>query len=129
MTNWITRLTGQPFNPGSFRDWNSITAESLWQRIAGLPVMVSGDRKRVPVGSNHTFRKIKLRCRGAEIDVKRWTLEFEDSTIVDLSVNYLPEGTESQPMSITGRRLTGVAVEYSARMCRRRGRLEIWAQE
>ncbi len=115
MTEWIRRLRGAPAHAG-------------WQRIARVCVAVAG-ASQVSIGPGQVFQNIKLRSRGAEIEVYRWMLEFDDGTFVDLFVNSLVEGSESASMPIASKRLKSVVVKFAARSVTRRGRLEIWAQQ
>jgi len=108
--------------------WARIWSTPGWQKIGAFALDRSAARNTIVLGRDNDFRLIKLRSRGADVDVHRWTLALEDGMIVDLSVNRLPEGTESRPITITGRRLTGVAVEYRSRHDTWLGRLEVWAQ-
>jgi hypothetical protein len=116
MLNWLRWLkTGPP-------------EDSEWHRIAGLPVSGARGINHVSVGADRIFQRIKLRCLGSDIDVDQWILEFHEGTILDLSVNCLVEGSESQPVTIGGKRLKRVIVKFDGTRVRRRGRLEIWAQ-
>ena len=110
--------------------WGEAAAaqERDWQKIGAVAMDGTAGRDQVTLRQAARYRLIKLRCRGVDVEVNRWTLRFEDGAILDLSVNCLLAGTESRPMLILGRRLRGVVVEYAPRWATRRGRLEIWAQ-
>ena len=101
--------------------------EIAWRKIAALALDQRAGRNQVAVGPEAGFAFIKLRPRGADVTISRWTLRFEDGVIVDLSKNCLTEGTESRAMTIAGRRLRSVAVDYEIRNPSWRRRLEIWA--
>jgi len=105
-----------------------LARETDWRRIGAIGVNGGFGGNRVILGAAGRFRLVKLRSRGAEVEVYRWTLHFEDGAILDLSVNCLPEGIESHPMLIAGRRLMGMAVEYEVHRAGWGSRLEIWAQ-
>jgi len=109
--------------PGS-----KIPDEADWQKIAGLTVAGAGGLNQVHIAPDRIFRKIKLRPLATDLDVSRWTMEFNDGSILDLSLPRLLEGTESKPITISGKRLKRVVVKYDPRRVARRGRLEIWAQ-
>ncbi len=102
--------------------------EAEWQRIAGLTVAGACGRNHVNIAPDRIFRKIKLRPLATDLDVCRWTMEFNDGSILDLSVPRLLEGTESKPVTITGKYLKRVIVRYDPGRVTRRGRLEIWGQ-
>ena len=102
--------------------------EAKWKRIAGLAVAGACGLNTVNIDPDQIFRKIKLRPMATDLDVCRWTMEFNDGSILDLSLPRLLEGTESKPVSITGRQLKRVMVKYDPDRVTRRGRLEIWAQ-
>ena len=102
--------------------------EIAWRKIAALALNRRVGRNQVAVGSGAGFALIKLRPRGADVTIYRWTLRFEDGAIVDLSVNCLEEGKESRALTIAGRRLRSVAVDYEIRNPSWGRRLEIWAQ-
>ncbi len=86
------------------------------------------DSTRVNIDPNRRFTKIKLRCLATNLDVHRWTMEFNDGSILDMSLHCLLDGTESKPVMIPGRLLKKVVVRYDPRRVTRRGRLEIWGQ-
>ncbi len=102
--------------------------EAEWQRIAGLAVAGACGLNQVNLAPDRIFSKIKLRPLATDLDVDRWTMEFNDGSILDLSLPRLLEGTESKPVTITGKRLKRVVVKYDPRRVARRGRLEIWGQ-
>ena len=103
-------------------------AEPEWHRIAWLAVDSAHGRNSVVVSPCSRFRLIKLRSLGADVEICRWVLAFDNGSIQDLSVHRLLSGGESRPMSIAGRRLIGFVVDYDARQSGRRGRIEIWGQ-
>jgi hypothetical protein len=78
--------------------------------------------------SDNRFRSIKLRSRKVDIEVYRWTLEFEDGTTQELPVKCLFDGAESRPLMINGRPLKGMVLEHDTLQAPGRGRLEVWAQ-
>jgi len=127
--HWMTRLIEHfqrrlgPYWPGS-----QISGENEWQRIAGLAVAGACGLNQVNLEPDRIFRKIKLRPLATDLDVSHWTMEFNDGSILDMSVPRLLEGTESKPITITGKGLKRVVVKYDPRRVARRGRLEIWAQ-
>lgn len=116
MTKWIAGLLGGGGVPAG------------WNRIAHLAIAGDSGRWRINLDLNAGLRYVKLKSPLVDILVYRWTLEFEDGRIQDLSVGRLLAGTESRPMAIAGRRLKGMAVEYSLASGVRRGRLESWAR-
>src|SRR5437762_379333 len=99
-----------------------------WHRIAWATVENTNGRNKVVVNPRGPFRLIKLRSLGADIEICRWVLAFDTGSIQDLSVHRLLRGDESRAMSTAGRRLTGVVVDYDARVAGWRGRIEIWGQ-
>ena len=127
MANWINRFRRgrAPFT--GWRDAPAI-ADSDWERIARLAVAGGRGVHQVTIRADRCLHGIKLRSINADIDVYRWVLEFQDGTILDLSVNCLLEGSESRPMPISGRQLKRIVVRFDARRFTRRARLEIWAQ-
>ena len=112
---------------GDYPAGSRIPDEAKWQRIAGLAVAGACGLNTVNIFLDQSFRKIKLRTMATDLDVCRWTMEFNDGSILDLSLPHLLEGTESKPVSITGKRLKRVMVKYDPDRVSRRGRLEIWA--
>ena len=60
------------------------------------------------------------------------SFQFENFVSNELGYQWviprLLEGTESKPITISGKRLKRVVVKYDPRRVARRGRLEIWAQ-
>jgi hypothetical protein len=104
-----------------------IPVAAEWQKLAGIAVD-EGGLKQVNISPDRSFQAIKLRSFAADLDVRRWVMEFHDGSILDVSVNLLLEGTESKPVAIAGRRLKTVVVKYDPTGVARRGRLEIWGE-
>ena len=88
-----------------------IAAVAEWQKIAGLEVIGDSGLNQVSIKPGRKYRNIKLRSPATDLDVRRWSLEFQDGTILDLPVNGLLKGTESKPMDIGGRRMKSVVVQ------------------
>jgi hypothetical protein len=120
VTNWMTGLAELRAA--------ATAAEPGWHRIAWLAVDNAHGRNSIAVSPCSHFRLIKLRSVGADVEVCRWVLAFDNGSIQDLSVHRLLSGAESRPMSISARRLIGAVVDYDARQSGRRGRIEIWGQ-
>jgi hypothetical protein len=78
--------------------WAPNGAESLAWRLP-----VHADPTQVSVMTYHNFKKIKLRSFGTDIDGHLWILEFQNGTVLDLSVNCLLEERESQFCSPCGK--------------------------
>ena len=129
MTNWVARLV---YGPDGRLPWSSDKAsgweEADWQKIGVLPVSPAGGRMQFNPDDQNGFRFIKLRSRGADVEIDHWTLEFDDGSVLDLSVNCLLSGTESRPMAVARRRLRRITVKYAALQSTGRARLEVWAQ-
>jgi hypothetical protein len=70
---------------------------------------------------------VKLKSPRVDIRIRRWALEFDNGSIQDFSLTCLLRGTESRPMTIAGRQLKRMVVEYEAREGAR-GALEVWAR-
>ena len=128
MANWIARLAGRRPGSASLPATPAAGNEAEWRRIAELTVEGFAGKRELRLDPTNCFRMIKLRSRSVSVEVFRWTLQFDDGAIQELSVNCLFEGAESRPILIAGRRLKGMLVEYDAPKSTRRGQLEIWAQ-
>jgi len=102
--------------------------QAEWQKIADLTLAGACGLNQLNLAPDRIFRQIKLRPLATDLDVYRWTMEFNDGSILDLSVPRLLEGTESKPVTISGKRLKRVVVKFDPRRVARRGQLEIWAQ-
>lgn len=113
---------------GVYWPGSQLSDEAEWQRIAGLTVADTCGYNQVDIHLNRIFNKIKLRTLATDLDVYRWTMEFNDGSILDLSLPRLLDGTESKAVTITGKMLKRIVVKYDSREVARRGRLEIWAQ-
>ncbi|HXK04606.1 MAG TPA: hypothetical protein VMS37_19545 [Verrucomicrobiae bacterium] len=118
MVQWITRVLGLSY----------VGAPADWNRIAHVAVAPPKGRLRVDLDIGNGLCFVKLKSPLVDIRVFRWTLEFADGSIQDLSVGCLLAGTESRPMPVAGRRLKGMVVDYEMARGSRRGRLESWAR-
>ena len=122
MKDWFVRLL-----PKSWSGYEDSSPDA-WQRIGHVRVENASGRNEIALDLVNDFRLVKLRSRFVDMQVSRWTVEFENGAIQDLSVGWLLRGTECRPVAIAGRRLKGMAVEYRAGAGARGGRLEVFAQ-
>jgi hypothetical protein len=109
------------------RDWvrgDSTRCLDSWRRVATLEI--GGASATLDCRTGDSYHFIKVTAVSVEVDVRRLTLEFRDGSLHDLSIGWLLRGTESRPMSIGGRELKGVVMEYKVRPGKR-GAVEIWA--
>jgi len=129
MMNSITHTEDNSIAPRtSYWGETQLFSDTKWRKVGVLALDGRGGRNQCTVGLNENFSLVKLRSQGADVELYQWILQFDDGTIVDLSLTSLLEGTESRPMWIGGRRLRAVGVEYAPPSLKRRGRLEVWAQ-
>jgi len=101
--------------------------ESDWQRVASLAVGGGAGPHALTLHSDAGYRFVKLRATSLDVDVRRFTLEFGDGSLQDLSIGRLLRGCESRPMNFTGREWKGILVEYRLR-AGERGKIEVWAR-
>jgi hypothetical protein len=98
--------------------------DAVWQRVATL--RIGRGEQTVRLNAHGGCRFIKVRATSVDVHVRRLTLEFSDGSLQDLSIGCLVRGCESRPMSISGRELKGVAMEYKA--AGTRGQVEVWTR-
>jgi|SRR4051794_19004980 hypothetical protein len=119
MKEWILGLFAM--------DASGVPAPEGWQRIAQVRVERASGRNEIKVEPACDFSLLKLRSLSVDMEVSRWTVEFENGSLQDLSVGWLMKGTECRPMQVAGRRLKGMAVEYAAGARARAGMLDVFA--
>ena len=98
-----------------------------WQRIATVTAEQGRGKCHLSM-PRMKLRVVKLKSPAMDVQVRRWTLDFDDGSIQDLSIGCLLRGTESRSIVVAGRALKGMIVECKANECVRAARLEVWAQ-
>ena len=129
LANWFGQLRGKGHRFSTGRGDEFPTAKDAdWQQIAELEIESVAGKSRLPVNPDANFQLVKLRSRRGDVEVYRWTLQFDDGSIQELSINCLFDGAESRPILVAGRHLKEMIVEYEAPRTTRRGVLEILAK-
>jgi hypothetical protein len=96
-----------------------------WERIARLATDCVACTHQVLLPPSRTFTGVKLRSPKIDVQICRWTLEFDNGSTEDFSVGCLLGGTESTPVMVD-QVLKRVIVDCQAQAgaC---GNVEIWA--